>query len=133
MGMRNWAVGVVSVAAVVAGVVVVQSGISGSALPILPHRSAAAAAEDGPDLPAPAEVSAPPPAAGAVRQVPATGAAVAVRHGPAVARPRAQDPAARPAPSAKEPKERKGEDSGKDSGKDDGRSGSGKGEKPAKD
>ena len=121
--MRNWAVGVVSAAAVVAGLVVVQSGISGSTLPILPHRSSAAAA-DGPDLPAPTEAGAPPPAAGAVRPVPATRAAVAVRPAPAQ-----HHPAARPERPAKEPK---GEDDGKHSGKD-GKSGSDKSAKSGKD
>jgi hypothetical protein len=126
MGMRNWAVGVASAAAVVAGVVVVQSGISGSALPILPHRSAVSAADDGADLPAPAEVNAaPPPAAGAVRQVASTRAAAAVPHPPAPAGPEAGHRVATPPPAEKEHKDHEGEDGGKDSGKD-GKSGSGK-------
>ena len=71
MSVRSWAVGVVSAAAVVAGVVVVQSGIPGTAaLPILPHRAAVPApAAGGTELPAPTEAGAPPAAAGMVRTV----------------------------------------------------------------
>ena len=71
MSVRSWAVGLVSTAAVVAGVVTVQSGIPGTAaLPILPHRAVAPAPlVGGAELPAPAEVIAPPPSAGAVHEV----------------------------------------------------------------
>jgi hypothetical protein len=78
MSMRSWAVGAVATAAVVAGVVVVQSGISGiAALPVLPHRTVAPAVPGGGmELPAPAEVSAPPPSAGTVQEAPVVRAEV---------------------------------------------------------
>ena len=62
MSVRGWAVGVASTAAVVAGLVGIQSGIVGTAaLPILPHRAVAPSVPGGAELPAPAEVGAPPP------------------------------------------------------------------------
>ena len=71
MSVRRWAVGVASTAAVVVGLVGIQSGIPGTAaLPILPHRAVAPAAPaGGAELPAPAEVSAPPPSTGTVHRV----------------------------------------------------------------
>ena len=89
MSVRSWAVGVVSTAAVVAGVVVVQSGIPGTApLPILPHRTVAPApVVGGAELPAPAEVSAPPPGAGAVHEASVARAAVLPERRPAADRP----------------------------------------------
>jgi hypothetical protein len=100
MSVRSWAVGVVSAAAVVAGVVVVQSGIPGTAaLPVLPHRAAAPApAADGTELPAPTEAGAPPPAAGMVRTV-----------------SRASVPQRRTAVPTARPPDRSGKGSGEDS------------------
>jgi hypothetical protein len=77
MGVRSWTVGVMSTAAVVTGVVAVQSGIPDpTALPILPHRAVAPAAAGGSELPAPVEVSAPSPGAGTVQQAPVARAEV---------------------------------------------------------
>ncbi len=89
MSVRSWAVGVVSTAAVVAGVVAVQSGIPGTAaLPILPHRTVASTpAVGGAELPAPAELSAPPPSAGAVHQAPLARAALVPERRSAADRP----------------------------------------------
>jgi hypothetical protein len=104
MSVRSWAVGVVSTAAVVTGVVAVQSGIPGAtALPILPHRAVAPAAPTGgAELPAPAEISAPPPSAGAVTPVDRAGVA-----------PERRSAADRP--------EKRAQESGKDSDKKSGK------------
>ena len=89
MSVRSWAVGVVSTAAVLAGVVAVQSGIPGTAaLPILPHRTVAPApVVGGAELPAPAEVSAAPPSAGAVHEASVARAAVLPERRSAADRP----------------------------------------------
>ena len=132
MSVRSWAVGVVSAAAVVAGVVVVQSGIPGTAaLPVLPHRAAAPApAADGTELPAPTEAGAPPPAARVVRTV----SRVLPRL--SVPQRRTTAPTARPDRSGKgsgEDSADSGNGSAKDGhGKDDGHS-KGQGDKPGKD
>ena len=119
MRVRNWAVGVVSTAVVVAGVVAVQSGIPGTAaLPVLPHRADAPVAPGGgAELPAPAEVGAPPPGAGAVRTAPAGAGVMDVLpgHRPAAA----HRPGKRPRPPGGKADDGKGaKDSPDHSGKD---------------
>jgi len=89
-----------STAVVLAGVVAVQSGIAGtSALPVLPHRASAAHSSSDAQLPAPAEPTVPPPAAGEVREpapdtrgviVPDPGRAFAAHRRPAT-RPGSRD------------------------------------------
>src|SRR5690349_24962454 len=77
MSVRGWAVGVASTAAVVAGLVTIQSGIVGTAaLPILPHRAVAPSVPGGTQLPAPTEVGA-PPRVGTVQPAPVVSAEVA--------------------------------------------------------
>lgn len=124
MSVRSWAVGVVSTAAVVAGVVVVQSGIPGTApLPILPHRTVAPApVVGGAELPAPAEVSAPPPGAEAVHEASVARAAVLPERRPAADRPEKRT-------------RQSGEDSGdnSDQGSKHDRSGKGAGHDPDQD
>ena len=117
MSVRSWAVGLVSTAAVVAGVVTVQSGIPGTAaLPILPHRAVAPAPlVGGAELPAPAEVIAPPPSAGAVHEVLLARAAV---------RPDRRSAADRPERRTRRSGEASGDKSGKGSKHD--RSGKGR-------
>jgi hypothetical protein len=115
MSVRGWAVGVVSTAVVLAGLVAVQSGIAGtSALPVLPHRVSAAQSGGDAELPAPTEPAVPPPAAGAVREPVTRTVVVVPDRGPAAAAHRA---ATRPGPpagdSGKGPK-----DSPEQSGKD---------------
>lgn len=115
MSVRSWAVGVASTAAVVVSLVGIQSGISGTAaLPILPHRAPAAPA-GGAELPAPAEVSAPPPSAGTVQQETVVRADVVQRVTP--------DRSAQRVEHTKEPGKSdsdKGAKAGKDSGKGSG-------------
>jgi hypothetical protein len=124
MSVRSWTVGVLSTATVVAGLVVVQSGIPGTAaLPILPHR-AVAPAPPGAELPAPAEVSAPPPAAGTVREAPVVRADVVSEQRSATDRPakRARHAAEKPdKPDGPGDAGGPGKDAGKDSGKDSGK------------
>jgi hypothetical protein len=118
MRIRSWAVGVVSAAAVVAGVVAVQSGIAGTAaLPVLPHRTPASG--DGAELPAPVEVGA-PPSAGPVRTPADRVVVVAPERRPA---PVVRHPTKRPAPVAAD----KGDKDSAD------RSGKGPGPKPEPD
>jgi hypothetical protein len=122
MNVRSWAVAVGSTTAMVAGVVAVQSGISGTAaLPILPDRAAAPAAPaGGAELSAPAETSVPPPGAGTVRQA-------TVVHAAAMPQPRSA--AHRNPASADRPDRRSrpsGDGSDDRSGTGDGHDGSGK-------
>ena len=115
MNVRSWAVAAVSTAAVVAGVVVVQSGVAGTAaLPILPHRAAAPAS--GTELPTPAEVRSAisaPPSAGAVQQAPVSRpAAVPGQASADQRRPAADRHENRP--SGKESRDRPGDGGGHD-------------------
>jgi hypothetical protein len=107
MSVRSWAVSVVSTAAVLAGLVVVQSGIAGTAaLPVLPHRAGGApsASSGDAELPAPAEQGAPPPAAGAVRDGTPAGRTVVVVSGDRRPAPAAHPPAKRPEPHVRSDK-----------------------------
>jgi hypothetical protein len=121
MSVRSWAVGVVSTAAVVVGVMGVQSGIAGtSALPVVPHRAGAGAVPDsGAELPAPAEVSTPPPSVGAVRTAPADRVAAVVvperRAAPAAHRSEKHSGEGSDDNSGKGSKDHSGKDSGKNS------------------
>jgi hypothetical protein len=118
MSVRSWAVGVASTAAVVAGLVGIQSGIAGTAaLPILPHRAVAPAPAGGAELPAPAEVSAPPPSAGTVQQATVVRAEVTQRSAP----DRPGRGAGKPDKSGNDGGDKAGEDPGRDSGKDSGK------------
>lgn len=122
MSMRSWAIGVVSTAAVVAGVVVVQSGVSGiAALPVLPHRAVAPAVPSGggADLPAPAEVSAPPPSAGTVQEAPVVRAeTIANRTATDQAAKRVRHTDEKPAKTGKDAGKGPDKGSTKDAGKD---------------
>jgi hypothetical protein len=141
MRVRSWAVGVVSTAAVLAGVVVVQSGIAGTAaLPVLPHRAGGgpAASSGNAELPAPTEQGARLPAAGTVRDgTPATRTVVVVS-GARRPAPAAHPPAKRPDPraasdkSGKDSPDQPAEGPGKDP-KDPEKSGKPSGDKPGKD
>jgi hypothetical protein len=123
MSVRSWAVGVVSTAAVVTGMVAVQSGITGTAaLPILPHRTVAPAVPaDGAELPAPAEVGAPPPGAGTVHEVPVARAAVGPERSAADRSANRVTRADGKAEKDDRPAKSSGKDSGKDSDQDSGR------------
>jgi hypothetical protein len=120
MSVRGWAVGVASTAAVVAGLVGIQSGIVGTAaLPILPHR-AVASVPDGAELPAPAEVGAPPPSAGRVQQASVVSAEVAPEQRTGQRPPKRAEHTGKPAKPDKDKDEKAGEGPGRYPGKDSG-------------
>ncbi|HEV7656635.1 MAG TPA: hypothetical protein VGP36_18125 [Mycobacteriales bacterium] len=115
MTVRNWAVGVLTTAAVVGGIVLVQSGPGQGVLPIARHSSAVPAAPDGPGLPAPGEAGAAAPTAGTVHQAPAV-----VRPAATVARAPGRDDHSGKGKSAEDSGKRKSDGKGKGSGDDHG-------------
>lgn len=121
MSVRGWAVGVASTAAVVAGLVAIQSGIVGTAaLPILPHRAVAPSVPGGTQLPAPTEVGA-PPRAGTVQPEPVVSAEVAPEQRTGQHPAKRAEHAGKPAKPDKGKDQKAGDDSGKDPGKDSGK------------
>ena len=121
MSVRGWAVGVASTAAVVAGLVAIQSGIVGTAaLPILPHRAVAPAVPGGAELPAPAEVGARPPSAGTV-QAPVVSAELAPEQRTGQRPAKRAEHTEKLAKPDKDKDEKAGEGPGQDSGKDPGK------------
>ena len=122
MSVRGWAVGVASTAAVVAGLVTIQSGIVGTtALPILPHRAVAPSVPGGAELPAPAEVGAPPPSAGTVHEAPVVSAEVAPEQRTSQRPAKRAEHTGKRAKPDKDKDDKAGEGPGHDSGKDPGK------------